>query len=74
MTTYKQAEKMAEDLMALAYGPNWLTLEERVFNGYAAGLLVGSIDAGIPVNSRQYMDRVELVRRLSRTKATAPQP
>jgi hypothetical protein len=68
--TYKQAEDLIESLMALAYGENWCTVEERVFYGYIGGKLQGLIDAGLPRNSRPYMDMIALVERLAESKTT----
>ena len=68
--TYKQAGDLIDSLMALAYGENWCTVEERVFYGYMGGKLQGFIDAGLPRNSRPFMDMISIIKRLAESKTT----
>lgn len=70
MTTYAECEDLIDSIMAISYGQNWCTLEERVFYGYVGGKLQGLIDAGMPVNSRPFMDMFNLVKRLSEMETT----
>lgn len=72
---YDQSALFAEAALGIANGNNWLTMEERTFHAYSAGLLQGLINAGCPTNSATYERQVDLLRTLVRqesARATTP--